>query len=538
MPLSTLKLFTFSRSRRPSPKPNPTDPLDCADPLDRSTLLHDHVDSFDRLADREKSSAGVGHLLMGHSSPPTPRTIRSRSQSSNPSAAPSSRDSPIRTRSSSRRRYQLPKESQERIDGCPYCPDARGNGFTRGHEGTARSKGAILVVNENDSRRGSDSSVESLKGAQASARPATTNRPPLFDDDVDDLEVDRISISSTSSSDDVDDEDEEEEGSLCSYNSPPTSSYSLGRSSSTRKSSLSTTATSDPLISPSSVPSVPVLSFGSPSHQRPHWLPATRDKIPAPSAESQFAPSLPDAPAPPPAIPLSTSPEKNSSPLRRASSLTSFSPSRPSLLSKSLRSLASLPNLTLPNLLPQLPRPDIYLTNSDSQSPTLKSGWGARERRRVLDSEPSWDADEARGLLSRRSKRSLSNDSSQDGDSSQSETNLDTDLALSDLSTPITISPPPSPTLSDTDTVPLSTPLATPLETPLPPPAPPPQRFISNTRHLLMLSIEFSMMRADKISSPLRPRAVIVRSGSPTRGGVSGLGSSGLRNEIFLRFSD
>ncbi|KAM0788809.1 hypothetical protein ACM66B_002896 [Microbotryomycetes sp. NB124-2] len=40
-------------------------------------------------------------------------------------------------------------------------------------------------------------------------------------------------------------------------------------------------------------------------------------------------------------------------------------------------------------------------------------------------------------------------------------------------------------------------------------PAPP--RFISNQRHLLMLSLEISMMHANKIRSPLRPRAVVIR---------------------------
>lgn len=36
-------------------------------------------------------------------------------------------------------------------------------------------------------------------------------------------------------------------------------------------------------------------------------------------------------------------------------------------------------------------------------------------------------------------------------------------------------------------------------------------RFVSNPKHLLMLALEFTMINAGKITSPLRPRAMIVR---------------------------
>ncbi|GAA6008927.1 hypothetical protein JCM11491_003837 [Sporobolomyces phaffii] len=542
MPLSTLRLFSFSRS--PTTRQTKTD----SGPP-RPTLLGLALAAPDRLGvTREKDGAEAGHprLEMGHSATPA----RARSRSPNPNPTTRSRDRPIQPRSRSRRRYGSPPAT---ADACPYCPERDSKRFDN-LDRTARSlaaEGRTRVGDPTDPPRGSDdgtTDLDLLQGTRSSGR-YTASRPPLFDD-VDDLEVDHLSLSSTSTSDEDDDYDlDGENESLFSVNSPPTSAYSLGRSPSTRKSSLSTTATSDPLISPSSVPSVPVLSFGSLAHQRGHWLPATPDKVPAPSAESQFAPHLPDAPPPPTPGPLlSSSPEKHqNSSLRRASSLTSFSPSRPSLLSKSLRSLASLPNLTLPNLLPQLHRPDIYLSNSDSQSPALTSGWGAKERRRVLDSEPSWDADEARGLLSRRAKRSLSigGSTSMEGESeaaassyaSMNGSTTDADLALSDFSTPAPVSPPPSPILSDHDSSPCDVaPPSLESSTPPAPPSPPPpsQRFISNTRHLLMLSIEFSMMRADKISSPLRPRAVIVRNGSPTRGGGQGLGPSRLRNEVVV----
>ncbi|GAA5974612.1 hypothetical protein JCM5350_001218 [Sporobolomyces pararoseus] len=533
MHIGTLKLFSFSRPStdyQPSNRPNPSLPP-LTPPSHRPTSAHEDLSNS---TNREKGeSTGTGHLfLMGHSpSPPSKlhRITRSRS--------PKDQTTRIRPRSLSRRRYELPKVPQEGVEPCPYCPGREGKARNLDQE-TARSTGLSRTEGAEEIRRGSASSLE-LQGLNGnSRRRISTNRPPLFDD-VD--ELDGLSLSSTSSSasssEEEDDLDGEEE-SLFSYNSPPTSAYSLGRTPSLRKSSLSTTATSDPLISPSSIPSLPVLSYGCPAHQRGHWLPATPDKIPAPSAESQTAPSLPDAPSSPQsALPLSSSPEKQQSSLRRASSLTSFSPSRPSLLSKSLRSLASLPNLTLPNLLPQLPRPDIYLTSGgfdSAQPPFLKSGWGARERRRVLESEPSWDADEARGLLSRRSRRlpSLIDEVEATLFATTSGIgSVDADLALSDFSTPVPLpSPPPSPTAEAPS--PNQTLSTTPLPPPGPPPPPPSQRFISNTRHLLMLSIEFSMMRADKISSPLRPRAVIVRNGSPTRGGTSSLGPSSLRNEV------
>ncbi|GAA5893250.1 uncharacterized protein JCM6883_007609 [Sporobolomyces salmoneus] len=534
MPLSSFKLFNFtSRDYKPSSTEPEVSPLDQSRPppsLSRPTLAP-HFLSLDSESTNKEKGIGVGHLsvLMGHN--PTPRRIRSRSPHHLPT---DSRDSAIRPRSLSRRRYELPEVSQTELEGCPYCPEG-GKRSDRERGVTARSKSTTDKDGGKTRRSSRSSSTEGIQGNTSGGK----NRAPLFDDVDVELEVDLLSLSSTSSSStSSSDEDDEEEASIFSHSSPPTSAYSLGRSpSSIRKSSLSTTATSDPLISPSSIPSVPVLSFGSPSHQRGHWLPATPEKIPAPSHQSQFAPSLPDPPPLPlPSIPLSTSPEKQGTSLRRASSFSPSTVSRPSLLSRSLRSLASLPNLnlTLPNLLPQFPRPDIYLTNSDaSQSApsSLTTGWGAKERRRVLDSEPSWDADEARGLLGRRGRRfpGLLGDAVDEVEatlfaSTNGGISLDADLALSDFT------PPPPPSLPDIQPPPLVSTPPPPIQQQQQPQQPPPQRFISNTRHLLMLSIEFSMMRADKISSPLRPRAVIVRNGgSPTR---DGLGKSRLRNEV------
>lgn len=68
-----------------------------------------------------------------------------------------------------------------------------------------------------------------------------------------------------------------------------------------------------------------------------------------------------------------------------------------------------------------------------------------------------------------------------------------------------------------------------------PPPSPTPPRIISNPHHLLMLSLELSMVARGKITSPLRPRAYILRSDRKTGQEIvagGGLVSSRLRCEV------
>lgn len=87
---------------------------------------------------------------------------------------------------------------------------------------------------------------------------------------------------------------------------------------------------------------------------------------------------------------------------------------------------------------------------------------------------------------------------------------------------------PPSPPRKTIDLPPLApAPAVVEEEEEAAPLSPPITRYISNPRHLLMISLELSMMRADKIRSPLRPRAVVVRCGGPSQ--VVG---SGLRFEV------
>lgn len=87
---------------------------------------------------------------------------------------------------------------------------------------------------------------------------------------------------------------------------------------------------------------------------------------------------------------------------------------------------------------------------------------------------------------------------------------------------------PPSPPRTTIDLPPL-TPVPVVAEQEVEPPLPPTTRYISNPRHLLMISLELAMMRADKIRSPLRPRAVVCRCGGSRGAQMPG---SGLRWEV------
>ncbi|GAA5892019.1 hypothetical protein JCM5296_004665 [Sporobolomyces johnsonii] len=478
------------------------------------------------------------------------------------------RDPPSRPRSLSKRRYQLPQEVQEKGDYCCCC-----EGETRDElrvfgvepstsEATAWAKGLEVAGQRRGPAPQADdrddtlvSSVDSVSPVPSLSRSA---RPPLFDDDSDSSTDDESACGSLPSS------------SFSPFTptsfTPITPATSLSRSPSLRKSSVPTTATSDPLLSPSPSSTAPILSFGTSS--RGHWLPARPGKLPTASGctTDPLLPDIPVGPSPP-------SPPETPTPSTARRTPTS-SPPKDSLLTKSLRSLARLPNLTLPNLLPRLPPPDSYLAGSPE--PSLKAGWGAAERRRVLDAEPSYEADEARGLLLRRRGSSgtggwiggrraggpltvVDDDAGAavlaDSAAAAAAGTAGGELAMEDFSANAAaaaamLPAPPSPSPSPTPPPPSSSPpsttmtesdsfLAAPSRPSPPSPSPPPpppsspplhtQRFISNHRHLLMLSIEFSMMRADKIRSPLRPRAVIVRQASPSR---TGAGHSALRREV------
>ncbi|GAA6004913.1 hypothetical protein JCM10207_008450 [Rhodosporidiobolus poonsookiae] len=468
--------------------------------------------------------------LTASASAKAPRSARPPSKAETRASPP---------RSLSRRRYRLPSPpgvptvSPDECCCCAASPDFDVGGGRRvgrasgDGQWNASRRSSTTDDDEDDERDGplaSSGSGESI----CSTAPSTSTRAPLFDSD----EEDDLPSSYTT------DGDSDSLWSLSpatptSWTAPPALSArrrsSLSRSPSLRKSTISKVATSDPLISPSSSPSsAPSLAFGG------YWLPAPAE---ATAHCASSAPELPDLIAASPApSPPSSPPRRNSPPV--------------SLLTKSIRSLSRLPNLAL---LPRLPTPDSYLSSSaprpasssssssdgDEDLATLPPGWGPAERRRILAAEPSHAADEARGfvLSRRRAKHPLVDEveasaASAAGGVGALGAGLGGmklhELDASGARVPSPLLSPVSPTSPTEDHLPLP-----PLDAPLPlddgaapsdpaspaedavrtPPSPP--RFISNHRHLLMLSLEFEMMRASKIRGPLRQRAVIVRQASP-----------------------
>ncbi|GAA5841362.1 hypothetical protein JCM9279_000626 [Rhodotorula babjevae] len=475
---------------------------------------------------------------------PRPSRAPSSMDDVNPSRLTSASDRP---RSVSRRRYRLPSPppAQEGFDACCCCDgDAEGDLFEGGDSSAAERQSAGGPPAKDDgsggkgewrrdsgSSEGGESSLGSSTQSFAPSLSPSSSRTRLFDSD---------------------DEDYDESPRWFSPVTPSSFTSSLQR-----KTSISKAATSDPLLSPSSSASQAAPTFsggkGSPRHGR--WVPAPSE---ATSLECTSAPELPDV------VQATVAPSPPASPPRSA---TSPSP-RPSLLTKSLRSLSRLPNLTLPDLLPRLPTPDTYLSSArptpSAPAPelaTLPPGWGPAERRRVLAAEPSHAADEARGFVLSLSLRRASS-SSRKGFPPAAPTAA---LAIVDEVEAAAVAPlgmsmcgmslsaaqaaaatgaqAHDASLSPTDDIPPLVPAVSPAAAPAPlspvpavvedaagEPAPPPvaaaqpaTRYISNPRHLLQLAIEFEMMRHAKIRGPLRQRAVIVRQAtSPPRYGSGG----------------
>ncbi|BGP47164.1 hypothetical protein JCM10450v2_003016 [Rhodotorula kratochvilovae] len=442
---------------------------------------------------------------------------------------------PARPRSLSRRRYRLPSRPVDGNDACCCCDaDAAADLFdadTAAGRLSARARVTTPPRSRLDSRRESGSSDEtgsSLGSSATSFVPSlspSSSRSRLFDDD--------------------DGEDFDESPRSFSPRTPSSFASSLQR-----KTSISKAATSDPLLSPSPSPAGPTFSVGKGRSRRGRWVPAPSEPT---SLECTCAPELPDI------VRATTSPSPPTSPPRPATSPSS----RPSLLTKSLRSLSRLPNLTLPDLLPRLPAAESYLISRaapSSPAPELAAlppGWGPAERRRVLAAEPSHAADEARGFVLSLALRSAAPFSLRRGfppalpsaavavvDEVEAAAVAPHGMAMQDLSAgtactseeaaPGAAALPASPS----DDVPPLSPAPSALGDPFSPvpvvaagtPAPdtqaqaqqalPAARYISNPRHLLQLAIEFEMMRHAKIRGPLRQRAVIVRQAtSPPRYG-------------------
>ncbi|GAA5971794.1 hypothetical protein JCM11641_001515 [Rhodosporidiobolus odoratus] len=479
-----------------------------------------------------------------HSTSPTHKSVRSPRTASR--VDPSLEEQ--RPRSLTRRRYRLPSLPTDASSDCCCCREENedlmdslrlsGAGIKRRNrqDGSSGSEDAPEL---SASRTDSGDSLESQSSGSSAAPSSSITRTRLFDSDDDDDDL----LGSSFATDDT--QSSFSPFTPPSWSSPPPPGLgrktSLSRSPSLRKSSPAKLATSDPLLAPSPSPPTLSLSVGA-------WLPS-----PPETAATHCAFKSPELPNTLP-LPVISSLVPPPSPPRRLSPPIS-------LLTKSLRSLSRLPNF-----LPRLPTPDSYLSTSPPPSPTsppteslssLAPGWGPAERRRILAAEPSHAADEARGFLTlRRHGKTPLIDELEAAADGAAHPSLDSDsvgeMALHHLSASGSRipSPPPSPTSPSDDLPPLPpiSSVAPPAastsdgETPEPDappalaaPASPPPRFISNHRHLLMLSLEFEMMRASKIRGPLRQRAVIVRAAtSPPRGNDGGreLETSGLRKEV------
>ncbi|GAA6046342.1 hypothetical protein JCM3770_004873 [Rhodotorula araucariae] len=442
-----------------------------------------------------------------------------------------------RPRSLSRRRYRLPSPPvvPDGAASCRCCDaDPTGDLFDRDNGPNARKSARVRqstpLPDSLDSRRPSGSSDEtesslasSTTSFMPSLSPSSSGRSRLFDDGDDDYAG----------------EDFVESPWSFSPRTPSSFSASLQR-----KTSISKAATSDPLLAPSPSAAVPTFSLGKGTSRCGRWVPAPSEPT---SLKCTCAPELPDV------VCASVPPSPPTSPPRLAAPAIS----RPSLLTKSLRSLSRLPNLTLPDLLPRLATSESYLSSRPAASApppelaALPPGWGPAERRRVLAAEPSHAADEARGFVLSLALRSAAPFSLRRGfplgapPAGVATGRVPHGMAMQDLRSAPDVgdlgerAAPDAAALranpvSD-DAVPRATAAAT-LDDPFSPvpvvaAADPPAsavqaqaRYISNPRHLLQLAIEFEMMRHAKIRGPLRQRAVIVRQATspPRYGGGAG----------------
>lgn len=377
-------------------------------------------------------------------------------------------------------------------EGCCFCCDSES--ITGGGSLSGGGRGRALELDED--AYSSDSSDSSDESGTPSTLPALSpSRTPLFDDSGD--------------------EDSGDESG--SFPATPRFSFSPLQS---RKTFVRTAASTDPLLSPPDesflrVPDVvvrasPHASTARPAKAQPARLDSHDDESGVPSASSR-------------SLFFVTTVTRSSSP-----------PAPPtSLLTKSLRSLVSLPNLnlTLPALPPILSLPrmrpapigydveelggmDDSLWGWHAGRPDATDGW--RDERERAAVEPST----SRRRVARRASIEDAGDFlgswASDGPS-DAFVDYEASTAAVQLQT---FAPPPSP--SRKRTISLPTP-PTPAPS-APPPAVP--RLISNQRHLLMLSLELSMIHSGKINCPLRQRSVVLRSAS------RGDAASSLRYEV------
>ncbi|SCV70613.1 BQ2448_3375 [Microbotryum intermedium] len=410
---------------------------------------------------------------------------------------------------------------------------------------------------------GAPRSVDRVISTNLSAASSTSplpslspSRPPLFDDsdeDEDESETSRIYYLST------DDEDDEDDDVLCtpsSAGSGPVRRVSLGLI----REPVKTTAVNDPLLSPPPPP-MPILTFGK-QGLKSAWLPAS-SLTTALVSPTTTPPTITTSTSP--AFPafLSTSPTSMTSsilnvervrstsatvdaavsgasaskPLSPVSPTTTTATTVPkiSLLTKSLRSLAiSLPNLQLTGL-----RPPLLSLDLEGLDVGERAAWNRPRGSRGTFSAPhssslatlgatpsveSW-ADNPDEVLTMFQLQTFSAPSLASSPSPRQEQAL--------------ASAPADRSANKKASLASNAPSQAPVTSAPTPPAPvvTMPRYVSNQRHLLMLSLELEMMRRHKISAPLRGRAVVVRGATPPASSARGSsamssGGSGLRWEV------
>ncbi|KAK4705737.1 hypothetical protein P7C70_g475, partial [Phenoliferia sp. Uapishka_3] len=394
------------------------------------------------------------------------------------------------------------------------------------HNGSSLHRGDDVDEDEDDS--GALSSSFSSEDSTPSTLPSLSpSRAPLFDESGDEEDA---SWSDDNSSSPV---------------TPRSYSESSFISLRARKTSVPTLATTDPLLSPPTPHATAV----------PAQLPGRRCKSRSRSATKMQLPNRD-----------STKSQTSHASLFNAvtASTPSLPPSSPtSLLTKSLRSLVHLPNLILPALPPLLSRPTIPNVNATEQSrlsedPLFEwsnsAPWGEniagqgfggdeQERERGLAFVTSCTPRKVARRLSSVEDAGEFLGNTWDSGSRRATDSFD-DFEASSTSVQLqTFSPPPSPSRKRT-TIPLPAP---------PPPPPPPSesppltastsppppypRLISNHRHLLMLTLELSMIHSGKINCPLRQRSVVLRKRNSSPGKSARGSGSALRWEIPRRSS-
>jgi hypothetical protein len=307
-------------------------------------------------------------------------------------------------------------------------------------------------TSEEGAHEGGEECVSS-PGDGASAGSATPSlspsRQPLFDDD---------------SGEDDDD--------YFPFTPSPTCCDSPSPTKQRRRTFTPTLAITDPLVSP------PTLSFNTSSEP-----PSLRTHARTPSSSLSSSP--------PPAT----------------------SARRESLLTKSLRSLTRLPNLSFPSLpslppllsLPSILREPLSGVDIDGLCTMEDSPWEWRgtnlEGTGAGKSNWELERESFRQRASRGKESAVALARIYDGPIDEGEATM-----VVQLQTFTPHLPPPSPLpisiASPSQPIESGTPVVV---------SPPPPRVISNQRHLLMLSLEIEMMRAGKIVSPLRQRSVVIR---------------------------